>query len=137
MSLTCASVLLSVMTMIAHLSAISVPLTAASNALNAASIFFKIIDAAKPTTTGFQGNDVSMDCDVELKNINFAYPSRHDVRVLQDFTLRLKAGQTTAIVGPSGSGKSESFPDMKFLKLLADMSFQTRRYGSRPHIQMV
>jgi ATP-binding cassette subfamily B (MDR/TAP) protein 1 len=109
MSLTRASVLLSIMTMIAHLSAISVPLTAASNALNAASIFFKIIDAPKPTTTGFQGADVFMDCDIELKNINFAYPSRHDVRVLQDFSLRLKAGQTTAIVGPSGSGKSELF----------------------------
>jgi ATP-binding cassette subfamily B (MDR/TAP) protein 1 len=101
------SVLLSIMTMIAHLSAISVPLTAASNALNAASIFFTIIDAPKPTTHGLKGPEVSMEGVIELRNINFAYPSRHDVRVLQDFSLCFKPGQTTAIVGPSGSGKSE------------------------------
>jgi ATP-binding cassette subfamily B (MDR/TAP) protein 1 len=94
------------MTMIAHLSAISVPLTAVSNALDAASIFFTIIDAPKPATAGMQGADVSLNNDIELKNINFSYPSRHDVRVLENFNLRIPTGKTTAIVGPSGSGKS-------------------------------
>jgi ATP-binding cassette subfamily B (MDR/TAP) protein 1 len=98
---------MSVMTMIAHLSAISVPLTAASNALNAASIFFTIIDAPTLATTGAKGTEVILDGDIELKNVNFAYPSRHDVRVLEDFNLRIPAGKTTAIVGSSGSGKSE------------------------------
>ncbi|KAF2826675.1 ABC multidrug transporter-like protein [Ophiobolus disseminans] len=100
------SVLLSVMTMIAHLNAISVPLTAASNAMNAASIFFTIIDAPKPTTTGVSSSDASMANDIQLRNVNFAYPSRHDVRVLNDFNLHIRTGQTTAIVGPTGSGKS-------------------------------
>ncbi|KAH8732060.1 ABC transporter-like protein [Phaeosphaeriaceae sp. PMI808] len=99
-------VLMSIMTMIAHLSAISVPLTAASNSLNAASIFFKIIDAPKPLTSGLQGPEISMDSNIEFKNVNFAYPSRHDIKVLNGFNLQIPAGQTTAIVGPSGSGKS-------------------------------
>jgi ABC-type multidrug transport system fused ATPase/permease subunit len=136
-NLTQLSVLLSVMTMIAHLSAISVPLTAASNALNAASIFFKIIDAPKPNTAGLQGADVPMDCDIELKNVNFAYPSRHDVRVLEDFSLRLKSGHTTAIVGPSGSGKSEFVRVVEFMRAVADRLCHMRRYRSRTHIQMV
>jgi ATP-binding cassette subfamily B (MDR/TAP) protein 1 len=98
---------MSIMTMIAHFSAISVPLTAASNALHAASIFFKIIDAPKPVTEGLSGPEVSLEEDIQLRSINFAYPTRHDVRVLQDFSLCISAGKTTAIVGPSGSGKSK------------------------------
>jgi ABC-type bacteriocin/lantibiotic exporter with double-glycine peptidase domain len=94
------------MTMIAHLSAISVPLTAASNALSAASIFFTIIDAPKPDPSGLTGPEGLLKGSIHLKHINFAYPSRHDVRVLNDFSLQIQAGKTTAIVGPSGSGKS-------------------------------
>ncbi|XP_020197213.1 ABC transporter B family member 19 [Aegilops tauschii subsp. strangulata] len=44
--------------------------------------------------------------DVELRKVIFAYPSRPDVTVLNDFSLRVKFGSTVAVVGPSGSGKS-------------------------------
>ncbi|RRT48112.1 hypothetical protein B296_00017370 [Ensete ventricosum] len=43
---------------------------------------------------------------VELKNVDFAYPSRPDVLVLRDFSLTVAAGKTIALVGSSGSGKS-------------------------------
>lgn len=43
---------------------------------------------------------------IELKNVSFSYPDRSDVRVLDDISLRLLSGKTTALVGPSGSGKS-------------------------------
>ncbi|CAL9050826.1 unnamed protein product [Musa banksii] len=43
---------------------------------------------------------------VELKNVDFAYPSRPDVPVLRDFSLTVAAGKTIALVGSSGSGKS-------------------------------
>jgi ABC-type multidrug transport system fused ATPase/permease subunit len=97
---------MSVMTMLAHVSAISVPLTAASNALSAAAILFTIIDAPKPSITGLKGVAVPMNQDLVLENINFAYPARHDVRILSGLVLRIPAGQMTAVVGSSGSGKS-------------------------------
>ncbi|EHA8592457.1 putative ABC transporter B family member 1 [Cocos nucifera] len=44
--------------------------------------------------------------DVELKHVDFAYPTRPDVPVFRDLTLRARAGKTLALVGPSGCGKS-------------------------------
>ncbi|TRX91813.1 hypothetical protein FHL15_007366 [Xylaria flabelliformis] len=44
--------------------------------------------------------------DIRLENVAFTYPSRPDVPVIQDVSLRFPARQTTAIVGLSGSGKS-------------------------------
>ncbi|KAK2830763.1 hypothetical protein Q5P01_018694 [Channa striata] len=38
--------------------------------------------------------------------LNFAYPANSNKSVLQDFSLELKPGQMTALVGPSGEGKS-------------------------------
>jgi ABC-type multidrug transport system fused ATPase/permease subunit len=43
---------------------------------------------------------------VSFKNIHFNYPSRMDVPILEDFNLEIKSGQTVALVGSSGSGKS-------------------------------
>jgi ATP-binding cassette, subfamily B, bacterial MsbA len=40
---------------------------------------------------------------LEIKNINFRY---EDENVLKDFSLKVKKGQTVALVGQSGSGKS-------------------------------
>ncbi|XP_020571569.1 ABC transporter B family member 1 [Phalaenopsis equestris] len=44
--------------------------------------------------------------EVELKHVDFAYPSRPDFPVLRDLTLRARSGKTLALVGPSGCGKS-------------------------------
>ncbi|KAI3521330.1 hypothetical protein L1887_10793 [Cichorium endivia] len=44
--------------------------------------------------------------DVEFKTITFSYPSRPNVIVLRDFSLKVKAGTMVAVVGSSGSGKS-------------------------------
>lgn len=38
--------------------------------------------------------------------MQFHYPTRPDVPVLQNLNLDIQAGQTVALVGPSGSGKS-------------------------------
>ncbi|XP_073533909.1 ATP-binding cassette sub-family B member 5-like isoform X5 [Phyllobates terribilis] len=44
--------------------------------------------------------------DVEFKNINFCYPSRPNVQVLNGLNVKVKSGQTVALVGQSGCGKS-------------------------------
>ncbi|KAK1589944.1 ABC transporter [Colletotrichum navitas] len=44
--------------------------------------------------------------DVELEHITFAYPTRPNATILEDFSLKVPAGKTTALVGQSGSGKS-------------------------------
>ncbi|CAH0691940.1 unnamed protein product [Spodoptera exigua] len=43
---------------------------------------------------------------IELKNVVFQYPSRPDVPVLKGVSLSVKRGQSVALVGHSGSGKS-------------------------------
>ncbi|KAL2641264.1 hypothetical protein R1flu_008851 [Riccia fluitans] len=44
--------------------------------------------------------------DIELKHVDFAYPSRPDVQIFKDFRLKVRSGQGLALVGASGSGKS-------------------------------
>jgi ATP-binding cassette subfamily B protein len=43
---------------------------------------------------------------IALHNVTLTYPSRPDVKVLQDLSLVIQGGKKTALVGPSGSGKS-------------------------------
>jgi len=43
---------------------------------------------------------------IRLENVKHIYPSRPEVVVMQDVTLNIPAGKTTALVGASGSGKS-------------------------------
>jgi ATP-binding cassette subfamily B (MDR/TAP) protein 1 len=45
-----------------------------------------------------------MNHDIQFENVDFIYPSRQDVSVLRNLSLIARAGQTTAIVGPSGCG---------------------------------
>ncbi|CAH9091287.1 unnamed protein product [Cuscuta epithymum] len=43
---------------------------------------------------------------IELKSIDFSYPTRPEILVLSNFSLKVNGGQTVAVVGVSGSGKS-------------------------------
>ncbi|CAF0836926.1 unnamed protein product [Adineta ricciae] len=44
--------------------------------------------------------------EIEFSNVNFVYPSRPDVTVHNNLSFTAKPGQTTALVGTSGCGKS-------------------------------
>jgi ATP-binding cassette subfamily B (MDR/TAP) protein 1 len=94
------------MTIVMSIGTISAPVSAASRAADAASILFSIIDAPQPLTEGFKGPVVSSREDITFENVNFAYPTRPDVQVLNNLSIDFPAGKLTAIVGESGSGKS-------------------------------
>ncbi len=55
--------------------------------------------ADAPTAT-----DIPVTGDIEFRNLTFAYPNAPPV--LHDINLRIPAGTSLAIVGPTGSGKS-------------------------------
>ncbi|XP_042562242.1 bile salt export pump-like [Clupea harengus] len=44
--------------------------------------------------------------DIEFHNVTFHYPSRPEVKILDQLSLPVKSSETTAFVGPSGAGKS-------------------------------
>lgn len=48
----------------------------------------------------------SIEGNITLENITFAYPSRPDTNVLNNLSISIPAYKHTAIVGQSGSGKS-------------------------------
>ncbi|KAL2494601.1 ABC transporter B family member 9 [Forsythia ovata] len=44
--------------------------------------------------------------EIELKDVYFTYPARPEVQIFSGFTLHVLSGETAALVGQSGSGKS-------------------------------
>ena len=46
----------------------------------------------------------ALDQDIQFNHITFSYNGQH--QVLKDINLRIKKGETIALVGQSGSGKS-------------------------------
>ena len=44
--------------------------------------------------------------DIEFQDVSFKYPTRPNIFVLQDLSLKIPSGKTLALVGTSGSGKS-------------------------------
>ncbi|KAF5737527.1 ABC transporter family protein [Tripterygium wilfordii] len=74
----------------------------------AAAKIFRIIDH-KPRVDRNSKSGLELESVtglVELKNVDFSYPSRPEVRILNNFNLTVAAGKTIALVGSSGSGKS-------------------------------
>jgi len=70
----------------------------------AAERVLEILDQENPITSKPDAIvKTSFDDSIEVKNINFKY---QDETVLKDFSLSIKKGQTVALVGQSGSGKS-------------------------------
>jgi ATP-binding cassette subfamily B protein len=49
------------------------------------------------------------DGAVAMQNVSFSYPSRPDSPSLDGFSLEVKPGETVALVGPSGAGKTTVF----------------------------
>ena len=52
---------------------------------------------------------ISKQPELDMERVSFCYPSRPQQPALEDFTLRIEAGKSLALVGPSGAGKSTVF----------------------------
>ncbi|ETM30814.1 hypothetical protein L914_21510, partial [Phytophthora nicotianae] len=77
-------------------------------AKRAAANVFKIIDRVpKIDATSTAGTVLpSVQGNIDFKDLAFAYPSRPDAVIYQGYNLSVRRGQTVALVGASGSGKS-------------------------------
>lgn len=74
------------------------------NGLAAAERVFEVLEVKNEITSKENAVDKNtFDSNITIKNINFKY---EDEPVLKDFSLEVKKGQTVALVGQSGSGKS-------------------------------
>ncbi|KAK6934388.1 ABC transporter-like, ATP-binding domain [Dillenia turbinata] len=80
-----------------------------SKGSNAIRSIFAILDRKsdiEPENSWGLEVDQTIKGNIELKNVFFAYPSRPNQLIFKGLNLRINAGQTVALVGQSGSGKS-------------------------------
>ncbi|XP_009887262.1 PREDICTED: multidrug resistance protein 1 [Charadrius vociferus] len=79
-----------------------------ASARGAAYAIFNIIDNEPQidsySETGYKPDHIKGN--VEFQNVYFNYPSRPDVEILKGLNLKISCGQTVALVGGSGCGKS-------------------------------
>lgn len=71
-------------------------------------VVFQVLDRV-PTIDSLskEGQKLRMvNGEIEFKDVHFRYPARKDVKVLQGLNLKIKHGETVALVGGSGCGKS-------------------------------
>ena len=62
----------------------------------------------RPLPARNQG-DTSNGAALALQDVTFAYPSRQDTAALSHVSLAIRPGETVAVVGPSGAGKTTLF----------------------------
>ncbi len=94
------------MQMAAGLSALAELWTDVQRAAGAAERVFELLHRT-PAIPPHEGKKLErVEGEVRFEGVDFAYPSRPDVKVLDDFHFTLDAGKIVAIVGPSGAGKS-------------------------------
>ena len=73
-----------------------------------AAVIFDIIERKPKIDISSESGEKPEDfvADIEFKDIAFNYPTRPEVTILDKFNLKIKSGETVALVGPSGCGKS-------------------------------
>ncbi|KAM0787890.1 hypothetical protein ACM66B_003940 [Microbotryomycetes sp. NB124-2] len=83
-------------------------LQSVSYAVAAAGALYTTIDRVPPIDSSSAEGEKpdKVVGDIEVRHVNFIYPSRPGVQVLYDFCAVFPRGKMTALVGGSGSGKS-------------------------------
>ncbi|MDE3059638.1 MAG: ATP-binding cassette domain-containing protein [Pseudomonadota bacterium] len=65
--------------------------------------------AVVPEITSSLASQPVTESGVRFEHVSFHYPTRPDKPAIHDFTLAVKPGETIALVGPSGAGKTTIF----------------------------
>ncbi|KAI8820019.1 P-loop containing nucleoside triphosphate hydrolase protein [Fimicolochytrium jonesii] len=100
-------VLLAMMILASSLMDVPRKLSSIATAQAAARLIYYIIWRKPSIDRSFSENNLlNVTGDISFKNVRFSYPSRPDVPILRGLSVDIKAGQTVAFVGGSGSGKS-------------------------------
>lgn len=73
-----------------------------------AAVIFRQIDRFSPIdSSSNEGLDAStIKGEIDFKDVRHVYPSRVTTNALTNYNLHISAGKSTALVGPSGGGKS-------------------------------
>ncbi|EDW79334.1 uncharacterized protein Dwil_GK13588 [Drosophila willistoni] len=108
-----------------------------ATARGCATNLFKVIDLPSkidPLSTDGKLLNYGLRGDVEFQDVFFRYPSRPEVIVHRGLNIKIRAGQTVALVGSSGCGKStcvqllQRFYDPVFGSVLLD-DLDIRKYN--------
>lgn len=76
-------------------------------AVGATERVFELLEETPEKTNALRSDALEkIKGDVAFNNVAFSYPSRKEIKVLQDVSFAAGSGQKIAIVGPSGVGKS-------------------------------
>ncbi|XP_057417279.1 ABC transporter B family member 21-like isoform X2 [Lotus japonicus] len=79
-----------------------------SKAKSSAASIFAILDQKSKIDPSDESGMTFQDVkgEIEFHHVTFKYPTRPNVHIFRDLSLRIHSGQTVALVGESGSGKS-------------------------------
>ncbi|XP_020247604.1 ABC transporter B family member 2-like [Asparagus officinalis] len=67
---------------------------------------FEVLDRESEVSGDAGGDIEKVKGVIEMRRVEFQYPSRPDVMIFKEFDMRVNAGKSMALVGTSGSGKS-------------------------------
>lgn len=102
------SVIMSVMMGASALGNIIPPLQTVAMALSSASLIYEVIDSI-PRIDAFNERGLKLSrvkANIKFEHVTFSYPTRCSVPIIRNLNFELKQGQTVAICGRTGSGKS-------------------------------
>ena len=74
-------------------------------AVGATETIFSLMEEQPELVSGYDVSAAQVE-GISFKDVQFSYPSRPDVPVIEGLSFELPKGQTLALVGKSGSGKS-------------------------------
>ncbi len=66
----------------------------------------EVLNSPEVLLNGSYAEETEKKGAVEFQNVSFSYPGSEDQNVLENISFRLEPGQTLAIIGATGSGKS-------------------------------